>query len=96
MNASLGYAPGAGYSTTRFVRPPTVTFGELVEFFLALLEFHAGCLLKVFSSSHPENDPYLRPWKVAKDAVWLALLAATYLQFYFMDVMVQIASLPRI
>jgi len=63
---------------------------------VALFEYYAHCFLDVFAAGHPENDPYLRPWKLVKDSLVLLLLVAAYLQYYLLGVMVEIASLPVI
>ena len=67
---------------------------EAVALPLAFVEYYLHCFARVFVVSNPENDPYLRPWKLAKDTILLLVLVAVYLQYHFMNVMVEIASLP--
>jgi hypothetical protein len=35
-------------------------------------------------------------WLTAKQSMWLLLLVAAFLQYYFLDILVQIESLPGI
>ncbi|OFW27539.1 MAG: hypothetical protein A3H27_18290 [Acidobacteria bacterium RIFCSPLOWO2_02_FULL_59_13] len=63
---------------------------------IAYLEYYLSMYVRAFRTNHPEDDPYLRPWKVAKDATWLSLLVGAYLQYYFVQVSTQIASLPTL
>lgn len=63
---------------------------------LAHLQFSLGMYFRVMRAAHPEDDPYLRPWKFAKQATWLLLLVLAFLQYYFMDVQAQIAALPAL
>lgn len=63
---------------------------------MAHLQLALGMYVRVMRAARPQDDPYLRPWKVARDATWLSVLVLVYLQFYFMDVHAQIASLPRL
>ncbi|OFW15352.1 MAG: hypothetical protein A3H27_17460 [Acidobacteria bacterium RIFCSPLOWO2_02_FULL_59_13] len=60
------------------------------------LEFWLGMYVQAMRTARPQDDPYLRPWKVARDATWFLLLVAAYLQYYFMDVQAQIAALPTL
>ena len=62
----------------------------------AHLQFAVSTYFRVMATARPQDDPYLRRYKVAKDATWLLLLALAYLQYYFMDVYAQIASLPSL
>ena len=63
---------------------------------VAHLQFALGMYVQVMSTARPLDDPYLRPWKVARDATWLLILVAGYLQYYFVDVHAQIAALPSL
>jgi hypothetical protein len=63
---------------------------------VADLEFWLGMYVDVMRTARPQDDPYLRPWKIARDGTWLLLLVAAYLQYYFLDVQVQIAALPML
>ena len=63
---------------------------------LAHLQFALGMYGRAMRTARPQDDPYLRPWKVAKDATWLMILVLAFLQFYFMDVNAQIAALPTL
>ena len=62
----------------------------------AHLQFSLGMYARAMKGTHPETDPYLRPWKVARDATWLLLLVVGFLQYYFIDVQAQIAALPAL
>ncbi len=62
----------------------------------AHLQLALSLYFQAMKSARPQDDPYLRPWKVAKDATWLLLLVLAFLQFYFMDVHAQIAALPAL
>lgn len=44
----------------------------------------------------PEESPAARYWQLAKQATWLLLLLATFLEYYFVDIMLQIDSIPEI
>ena len=48
------------------------------------------------SRKSPEASPALSLWRTLKQGMWLALLTAAYLQFYFLDVLNQINSIPEI
>ena len=63
---------------------------------LAHLQFALGMYARAMRTDRPQEDPYLRPWKVAKDGTWLLLIVLAFLQFYFMDVHAQIAALPAL
>ena len=63
---------------------------------MAHLQFALGMYVQAMRTARPQDDPYLRPWKVAKDATWLFLLVLAFLQYYFMDVHAQIAALPTL
>ena len=63
---------------------------------LAHMQFALGMYVRVIRTARPQDDPYLRPWKVAKDTTWLLLLVLAFLQYYFMDVHAQIAVLPAL
>lgn len=63
---------------------------------VARFEFALVTYVRVMITARPQDDPYLRPWKVAKDTTWLLLLVVTYLQYYFIDVQLQIATLPTL
>ena len=63
---------------------------------VARLQFALGMYVQAMRTVRPQDDPYLRPWKVARDATWLLLLVLVCLQYYFMDVHAQIAALPTL
>ena len=63
---------------------------------VARLQFALGMYVRAMRTGRPQDDPYLRPWKVAKDSTWLLLLVLAFLQYYFMDVHAQIAALPTL
>ena len=63
---------------------------------VAHLQFALGMYGRAMRTARPQDDPYLQPWKVAKDATWLLLLVLAFLQYYFMDVHAQIATLPTL
>ena len=60
----------------------------------AHLQFSLGMYFRVMRAAHPDDDPYLRPWKFLREATWLLLLVLVFLQYYFMDVQAAIAALP--
>jgi hypothetical protein len=62
----------------------------------AHLEFGLAMYFQAMATDQPQDDPYLRPWKVARDGTWLLLLVLGYLQYYFMEVHAEIAALPRL
>lgn len=63
---------------------------------VAYLEFALRTYVRAMATARPQDDPYLRPWKVAKDGTWFLLLVLAFLQYYFMDVYAQIAALPTL
>jgi hypothetical protein len=63
---------------------------------LAHVQFALSMYFRVMCTARPQDDPYLRPWKVAKDATYLFFLVGMYLEYYFMDVYLQIAALPAL
>lgn len=63
---------------------------------LAQLHFAVTMYGRAMVAARPQDDPYLRPWKVVKDATWLLLVVLMYLQYYFLDVLLQIAMLPKL
>lgn len=63
---------------------------------VAHMQFALGMYVQAMRAARPQDDPYLRPWKVARDATWLMLLVLVCLQYYFMDVHAQIAALPTL
>jgi len=63
---------------------------------VAHMQFALGMYGRAMRTARPQDDPYLRPYKVAKDATWLLLLVLAFLQYYFMDVHAQIAALPTL
>lgn len=63
---------------------------------VAHLQFALGMYGRAMRTARPQDDPYLRPWKVAKDGTWFLLLVLAFLQYYFMDVHAQIAALPAL
>ena len=52
--------------------------------------------LEEISGKRPESSPATRLWHTAKQGMWLLLLVAAYLQYYFLDILVQIESIPNI
>ena len=68
----------------------------LLSLMAAHLEFALGMYVRTMRAARPQDDPYLRPWKVARDATWFLLLVVVYLQYYFIDVHAQIAALPTL
>jgi hypothetical protein len=48
------------------------------------------------AAKNPEAHPAVRLWRTLKQGMWLALLVIAYLQFYLLDVMNQINSIPEI
>jgi hypothetical protein len=91
------YSPNPGRMT-----PPKPSRSLLDEIrwkcvlMLAHLQLALGSYVLVMRSARPQDDPYLRPWKAARDGTWLLLLVLAYLQYYFMDVHAQIAALPAL
>ncbi len=67
-----------------------------VSLLVAHLQFALRTYVRAMATSRPQDDPYLRPWKAAKDGTWLLLLVLAFLQYYFMDVYAQIAALPTL
>ena len=63
---------------------------------VAHLQFALSMYGRAMRTAHPQDDPYLRPWKAAKDGTWLLVLVLAFLQYYFMDVHAQIAALPML
>ena len=63
---------------------------------VAHLQFGLSLYGRAMRAARPQDDPYLRPWKPAKDGTWLMLLVLAFLQYYFMDVHAQIAALPML
>ena len=63
---------------------------------MAHLRFALTLYARAMRTARPQDDPYLRPWKPAKDGTWLLLLVLAFLQYYFMDVYAQIAALPTL
>jgi hypothetical protein len=63
---------------------------------VAHLQFSLSLYFQAMRAARPQDDPYLRPWKVARDGTWFLLLVLGFLQYYFMDVHAQIAALPTL
>ena len=53
-------------------------------------------LLDEISTKSPDAGPTSSLMRTLKQGMWLALLAAAYLQYYFLDVLNQINSIPEI
>jgi hypothetical protein len=52
--------------------------------------------LDAISGRTPASSRATRLWFTAKQGMWLLLLVAAFLQYYFLDILVQIDSLPGI
>ena len=52
--------------------------------------------LSELSAQNPEATPVARLLRSLKQGTWLALLAAAYLQYYFLTVMNEIETMPEI
>ena len=52
--------------------------------------------LKEISEKRPERSPVTELWHIARQSMWLLLLVSAYLQYYFLDILVEIDSLPSI
>ena len=52
--------------------------------------------LEEISGKRPERSPATQLWHIARQGTWLLLLVAAYLQYYFLDILVEIDSLPSI
>ena len=48
------------------------------------------------SAKKPEAEKTTALWHTLKQGMWLALLVAAYLQFYLLDIMVEINSISEI
>jgi hypothetical protein len=48
------------------------------------------------SSKDPQTSRATTLWRTLKQGMWLALMVIAYLQFYLLDVMNQINSIPEI
>lgn len=53
-------------------------------------------LLDEISERDPYADPVRRLWRSLKQGLWLALLVVAYLQYYFIDVLIQIEKIPEV
>jgi hypothetical protein len=52
--------------------------------------------LEEISRKRPESSRATQFWHTAKQGMWLLLLVAAFLQYYFLDILVEINSLPEI
>ena len=52
--------------------------------------------LEEMSDRSPFSSRATRFWYTAKQGMWLLLLVAAFLQYYFLDILVQIDSMPGI
>lgn len=52
--------------------------------------------LHEISMKSPVSSRATQLWFTAKQGMWLLLLVAAFLQYYFLDILVQIDSLPGI
>ena len=52
--------------------------------------------LEEISEKRPERSPVTELWHIARQGMWLLLLVSAYLQYYFLDILVEIDSLPSI
>jgi len=80
-------------------RKPVSLLDEILDPLILLgaqLHFALYMYVRAMATARPQDDPYLRPWKIAKDATWLLLLTVAYLQYYFFDVFSQIEALPML
>jgi hypothetical protein len=53
-------------------------------------------VLKELSARKAGDDPSVQRWKMAKRVTLLVVLSAAFLQYYFLDVALQIMSLPEL
>jgi hypothetical protein len=53
-------------------------------------------LLEEMSARTPAENPATRLWGTAKQGICLLLLVGAFLQYYFLDILVEINSLPEI
>jgi hypothetical protein len=37
-----------------------------------------------------------RYWRIAKEGTWLLLLLAAFLQYYFLDILIEVNSMPEL
>ena len=97
MIPSLRYSPNPG--TMRQTQSSQKRLDEYLwrlSLLVARLQFALSMYVLAMRTARVQDDPYLRPWKVAKDGTWLLLLVLAFLQYYFMDVHAQIAMLPAL
>jgi len=82
----------------RFRKSPTLLDEILDPIVLVLAQLHFAARMygRAMATARPQDEPYLRPWKLAKDTTWLLSLVLMYLQYYFMDVLLQIETLPKL
>ena len=52
--------------------------------------------LEEISAKRPESGAAVRLWQTLKQGTWLLLLAAAFLQYYLIDILLKIDSLPEI
>lgn len=52
--------------------------------------------LDEIAARKPDESPAERFWRTAKEGTWLLLLVAAFLQYYFMDILIQVNSMPEI
>lgn len=53
-------------------------------------------LLDEITVRDPYADPMCRLWRSLKQGLWLTLLVIAYLQYYFIDVLIQIETIPEV
>jgi hypothetical protein len=53
-------------------------------------------LLDEIAEKDPYADPMRRLWRSLKQGLWLALLVVAYLQYYFIDVLPTIETIPEV
>ena len=53
-------------------------------------------LLEEISAKSPDDNRATRLWRIAKQGMWLLLLVTAFLQYYFIDILIEIDSLPEI
>ena len=53
-------------------------------------------LITEMSSGEWREPPSTRHWRTAKQGMWLLLLAAAYLQYYFIEVIAEMEATPLV
>ena len=65
------------------------------------IQFHSMDEIRAFIKTELERQLALEQkkrarWRLAKQAVWLLLLAAAYLQYFLIDIIYQTINLPKL